>query len=38
MAFWLRHGDARVQEKLHAVRTKTLVLPGADEPLQRGEV
>jgi len=35
MAFWLRHNDARVQAKLHAVRTKTLVLPGVDEPIQK---
>ena len=32
LAFWLRRGDARVQEKLHAVRTQRFVLPGADEP------
>ena len=32
LAFWLRRGDARVQDKLHAVRTQTFALPPADEP------
>ena len=27
LAFWLRRGDARVQDKLHAVRTQTFALP-----------
>jgi hypothetical protein len=31
LAFWLRRGDARVQDKLHAVRTRQFVLPGVDE-------
>ena len=32
MAFWLRRGDARVQDKLHAMRTQTFELPPPDEP------
>lgn len=32
LAFWMRRADARIHDKLHAVRTKTFVLPTADEP------